>query len=50
MGRKPRRLKAHQDHLLSMIAFTKGMTPWEASLIVGCGYDYAVKKFHELGA
>lgn len=47
MGRKSRRLKRNQDNLLSMIVFTKGMTPWEASLIVGCGYEYAVKKFHE---
>ena len=49
MGRKPRRLKAHQDNMLHIVAYTKGMTPWEASLIVGCGYDYAVRKFRELG-
>jgi len=47
MGRKPRRLKARQDKLLKMLAYARDVTPWESSLIVGCGYDYAIKKFYE---
>jgi len=48
MGRKSRKLKRHQDKMLRMIVFTKGLSPWEASLIVGCGYEYALKKLREI--
>jgi len=47
MGRKSRRLKRNQDKLLEMLARVNDIDPWESSLIVGCGYDYAIKKFHE---
>ena len=48
MGRKSKRQKTQQDKILKMISSTKGLTPWEASLIVGCGYEYALQKLREI--
>ncbi|MCH7649161.1 MAG: hypothetical protein IIA83_11215 [Thaumarchaeota archaeon] len=47
MGRKSRRFKRNQDKILWMLARARDVSPWEASLVVGCGYEYATRKFHE---
>lgn len=47
MGRKPRRLKNHQNKLLEMFFSARDLTPWQAAVYVGCGYEYAQKKFKE---
>ena len=47
MGRKPRRLKNHQDKLLKMFFSVGDLTPCQAAVCVGCGYEYAQKKFKE---
>jgi len=47
MGRKPHRLKNHQDKLLKMFFSARDLTPWQAATYTGCGYDYALKKFRE---
>lgn len=47
MGRKPRRLKNHQEKLLKMFFSVGDLTPWQAAICIGCGYEYALKKFRE---
>jgi len=47
MGRKSHRLKNHQDKLLKMFFSARDLTPWQAAICTGCGYDYALKKFRE---
>jgi len=47
MGRKPHKLKNHQDQLLKTFFFSREFTPWQVSLYAGCGYEYALKKFRE---
>ncbi len=47
MGRKPKRLQNQQDKSLKMFFGAGDITAWQASLLVGCGYDYALKKYFD---
>lgn len=46
-GRKSKQLKSYQDKLLKVFFDSKDITPWQASLYVPCGYEYALRKFDE---
>lgn len=45
VGRKPKRLKKQQDKLLKMFFDAGDVPPWQASLYVKCGYEYALRKY-----
>lgn len=47
LGRKPRRLKNHQDKFLKILYSAGDISPWQASLYVKCGYAYAKQKYRD---
>lgn len=48
-GRKTTKVKIEQDIKLRKLFDQDGITPWFASNVVNCGYEYAVRKFKEFG-
>lgn len=49
VGRKTKREMSRQGNYLIMLTEFRNISPWQASLIVGCGYEYALNYFRELG-